>query len=61
MIIQIRIVIDVPKKDESRFSEVIEETTDFIIKQFPEYKVTLPRSPVVVTIDKFDKLVSGLK
>ena len=61
MIIQIRIVIDVPKKDESRFSEVIEETTDFIIKQFPEYKVVLPRSPVVVTIDKFDKLVSDLK
>ncbi len=57
MIIQIRVVIDVPKEAESKYQEVIEGTIDFIVKQFPEYKtVSTMQSPVIVTIDQFDKL-----
>jgi hypothetical protein len=57
LIIQIRVVIDVPKEAEAKYQEVIEDTIDFIVKQFPEYKtVSAMQSPVIVTIDQFDKL-----
>jgi hypothetical protein len=59
MVIQIRIVINVPKSAEEKFSDIIEDVVAFIIRQFPEYKTT-SHSPVIVTIDKFDKLEKHL-
>jgi phage terminase Nu1 subunit (DNA packaging protein) len=59
MIIQIRIVIDIPEHEQEKFPQVIESTVDFVVQQFPEYKIALPRSPVIVTIDRFEKLENG--
>ena len=52
MIIQIRIVIDVPLEDETRFPEAIEKIVDEVARQFPGLQIARPNSPVIVTITR---------
>jgi hypothetical protein len=50
MIIQIRIVIDIPKTDEEKYSQAIEKITEVVKKEFPDLQTTRMYSPIVVTI-----------
>ena len=50
MVIQIRIVIDVPDKDKEKFQGAIEKIFEVVKEQFPEFKTTRMNSPVTVTI-----------
>jgi len=50
MLIQIRIVVDVPLQDELRFPEAIEKIINCAVEQFPGLKINHAHSPVTVTI-----------
>ena len=50
MLIQIRIVIDVPAKDKDKFQGAIEKILETIRSLFPDLKVDRMHSPVTVTI-----------
>lgn len=50
MLIQIRVVIDVPEKDKDKFQGAIEKILEAVKEQFPEFKTTRMNSPVTVTI-----------
>lgn len=50
MIIQIRIVIDVPETDKEKFPVAIEKIIEGVREQFPDLKIARPYSPVTVTI-----------
>jgi hypothetical protein len=54
MIIEIRVVIDVPEKDKEDFQEAIENILKFVREQFPRLKTTYTHSPVIVTIKDMD-------
>ncbi len=54
MIIQIRVVIDVPLEDQDKYPEAIEKITNSIVEQFPGFKIARPHSPIVVTIKKMN-------
>lgn len=50
MLIQIRVVIDVPEKDKDKFQGAIEKILEAVKEQFPDFKTTRMNSPVTVTI-----------
>ena len=50
MVIQIRIVIDIPEKDKENYPVAIEKILEAVKAQFPEFKTTRMNSPVTVTI-----------
>ena len=56
MVIQIRIVIQVPAEDEARFPEAIERIVDTVNEQFPALQVFKLHSPVTITIERFDEV-----
>ena len=56
MVIQIRIVIQVPAEDERKFPEAIERIVDTVKEQFPALQVFKLHSPITVTIDHFDEV-----
>lgn len=56
MVISIRIVIQVPDEDESKFSEAIEHIVDTVKQEFPALQVFKLHSPIIVTIDRFDEV-----
>lgn len=56
MVIQIRIVIQVPAEDERKFPEAIERIVDTVKEQFPALQVFKLHSPITVTIDRFDEV-----
>ena len=56
MVIQIRIVIQVPAEDERKFPEAIERIVDTVKEQFPALQVIKLHSPITVTIDRFDEV-----
>lgn len=55
MIIQIRIVINVPPADEAKYPQAIEKIIETVRAEFPNLQVARPHSPVTVTIKGFDK------
>jgi hypothetical protein len=55
MVIQIRVVIDVPEKDKENFQAAIENIIEAIKAQFPDLKTTRMNSPVTVTIKDLEK------
>lgn len=55
MVIQIRIVIDVPEKYKDKFQGAIEKLIETVKEQFPELKTTRMNSPVTVTIKDMDE------
>lgn len=55
MVIQIRIVIDVPDKDKEKFQGAIEKILEVVKEQFPEFKTTRMNSPVTVTIKDMEE------
>ena len=54
MIIQIRVVIDVPLEDQDKYPEAIEHITNAIVEQFPGFKIARPHSPITVTIKQMN-------
>lgn len=56
MVIQIRVVIQVPKGEEAGYPEKIERIVEAVNWEFPGTKSTTSRSPVTVTIDEFQEL-----
>lgn len=56
MVIQIRIVIQVPAEDERKFPEAIEHIVDTVKQEFPALQVFKLHSPVTVTIDRFNEV-----
>lgn len=58
MLIQIRIVIDVPEKDKDKFQGAIEKVLETVKEHFPELKVDRMHSPVTVTIKDMEEHVS---
>jgi len=54
MIIQIRVVIDVPLEDQDKYPVAIEHITNTIVEQFPGFKIARPHSPVIVTIKQLN-------
>jgi len=54
MIIQIRVVIDVPLEDQDKYPVAIENITAAIVEQFPGFKIARPHSPVTVTIKQMN-------
>lgn len=62
MIIQIRVVIDVPIEDQNKYPTAIDNIVKAITAEFPGLKVARPHSPVVVTIKGIEnKLTESLK
>ncbi len=59
MIIQIRIVIDVPETDKLRFPTAIEKIIDCALEEFPKLQIARAHSPVVVTIKELDIKVNA--
>ena len=55
MIIQIRVVINVPLEDEDKFPVAIDKITEAIVEQFPGFKIERAHSPVTVTIKQLNK------
>ena len=50
MLIQIRVVIEVPEKDKDKFQGAIEKILETVRAQFPDLKTNQMHSPVTVTI-----------
>lgn len=50
MIIEIRIVVDVPKEDEDNFHIAMEKITQTVREQFPHLSAVPSDPPVTVTI-----------
>ena len=57
MLIQIRIVIDVPDKDKDKFQGAIENILETVREQFPDLKTDKMHSPVTVTIKDMEEQV----
>jgi len=59
MIIQIRIVVQVPDLDKLKFPAAIEKIIDCAVSEFPDLQIARPHSPVTVTIKELDIKVNA--
>lgn len=59
MVIDIRVVIEVPEKDQDNFPNAIEAILETVKAEFPELKTHRKHSPVVVKIDHFRESIDG--
>jgi len=59
MLIQIRIIIDVPLQDQKRYPEAIENIVAEVVHQFPGLKMSKEHSPVTVTIKDFGQEIKS--
>lgn len=61
MVIDIRVVIEVPEKDQHNFPNAIEKILETVKAEFPELKTYKKNSPVTVRIKEFRENVDGRK
>ena len=59
MIIQIRIIVDVPEGDKLKYPTAIEKIVNCALEEFPELKIARPHSPVTVTIKELEVKVQA--